>query len=229
LRVAYALNPYLGCASPLLAAAPAVTPGAVIAALERLAAADAKPVGQADGIKAGSIKVGGQPGGSKPLLDPHILAFLDARLEDSASDAEPAGNIDIALRELSLLARCQTLTGSGPLAGIASSLMPRLEPALQDWPGRSRRQKRLDRLHAVAATGDLAEMLHLATDEASRQQDDAARQEAIAQADGISAMLVEQARTMSRRLEASRHAAYDTASALGLLSIMSVLLYEVLT
>lgn len=141
----------------------------------------------------------------------------------------PGDRADQALRELSILARCQTMSGSGPLTGIAASMLPRLEPALQDWPGLSRREKRLAELRALAGAGNLAAILELVTDGSARQQDDMARGDAMTQAAGICATLAEQARTMPRRLEASRHAARDTASAVGMLSIMSVLLYELLT
>ena len=225
LRVAYALNPYLACASAQLAGEMAMTPGAVIAAVERLAVVDA----------GASVKPGGNPGAksgaSRPLLDPHILAFLDARLEDPGSDPrEPAGNgSEPALRELSILARCQTMSGIGPLPRIAASMLPRLEPALQDWPGVSRREKRLAELRALAAAGNLAATLGVATDGETRQRDDLARREAMVQVAGIVATLAEQNRTTTHRLEVSRHAARETASAVGVLSIMGVLLYELLT
>lgn len=79
LRIAYALNPYLACASPQLANEFPATPSAVIAAVERLAGVEAA------GMAARPAN--GKPGASRPLLDPHILAFLDARLEDPGSAA----------------------------------------------------------------------------------------------------------------------------------------------
>ena len=223
LRVTYSLNPFLACASPQIADDMLVTPSAVIAAVERLAGND--------GGGAAAKSANTQPRTARPLLDPHVLAFLSARLEDPGPDPREtgAGGPEQALQEIAILARGQTLSGSGPLPRIAANLLPRLEPTLQDWPGVSRREKRLAELRVLAGAGNLAAMLDLVTDGQARQQDDAARSEAVMQATGICAMLAEQARSTPRRLEFSRHAAQDTASAVGLLSIMGVLLYELLS
>ena len=207
LRVTYALNPYLACASPQLASEVAIHPAAVIDALERLAPAAA----------------------AKPLLDAHLLAFLDARM-DEAGAQEPVGgdDPDPAMRELSILARWQVQLKHASLARLAARLLPRLEPKLADWPGLSRRQQRLEALRGLAASGDLAGMAGLVSDGAARRQDEAAREQAVAQAERIVASLTEQDRTAEERLRSGRQAARDTASAMGLLCIMAVLLYELL-
>jgi hypothetical protein len=207
LRATYALNPYLPCAAAALAADTAVTPVAVAVALERLAGATA----------------------GKPLLDEQTFAFLDARLDEAPGDAADAGDADPAIRELRVLSRCQALRGCGPMPGIAASLLPRLEPGLRDWPGQSRRERRAEQLKALAAKGELASMLRLVTDSASREADEAAREAAVIQAADISAALVDLAETLPRRLQASRIAARDTASATGMLCVMAVLLYELLS
>ncbi len=209
LRVAYALNPYLACASPQLVAEAAIHPAAVIAALERLTPAPA----------------------AKSLLDAHMLAFLDARMDEAKAGApEPnvGGDADPALRELSILARWQAQSRSGPLTRIAGRLLPRLEPKLADWPGLSRRQQRLEMLRGLAASGDLAGMARLVCDAAARRQDEAAREQAVEQAARIVAALAEHGRSAEDRLGAGRQAARDTASAIGLLCIMAALLYELL-
>jgi hypothetical protein len=209
LPVAYALNPYLACASPRLGGELAMTPGTLVAAVERQA---------------------GQ-GGNTPLLDAHMLAFLDAHLEDQTPEGRDSGGADLdqAMRELMMLARCQSLAGSGPLVRIATSLLPRLEASLQDWPGLSRREKRINQLSALAAGGDLTVMLRFLDDAEARQQDDAGRRQAIGRVAEITAALTEQAETTSLRLEISRAAARDTASAMGILSIMVALLFELLS
>ena len=222
LRVAYALNPYLACASPQIADEMLVTPSAVIAAVERLAGNDGAQLANANA----------KPAAARPLLDPHVLAFLNARLEDPGPDPRETGaggGPDQALHEITVLARGQTSAATGPLPRIAASLLPRLEPVLQDWPGLSRRERRLAELRVLAGAGNLAAMLDLVTDGEARQHDDAARSEAVMQANGICAILAEQARSTPRRLDFSRHAARDTASAVGMLSIMGVLLYELLS
>ena len=215
LRIAYALNPYLSCASPRLAGVIAMTPDAVVAAVERLAEPG-----------AGAAK----PGSVRMLLDPHMLAFLDARLEEQAASTREAvsGDLEQSLRELSVLARCQRLVNAGPLMRIAANLLPRLEPLLQDWPGLTRREKRLALLRSLAAKGNLAGMLELADDTGSRQQDDAARREAMTRAAGIGVALAEQLGHAPLHLEASRMAARETAAAVGIMSIMAALLYELL-
>ena len=207
LRAAYALNPFLPCASQSLGEGPVTTPVAIVEAVERSA--------------------GSGPG--KPLLDAHILAFLDARLEDASADAaEAAGDPLPAMRELRLLARCRALAGCGPTLRIAGSLLPQLEPLLQDWPGVSRKARRLDRLRTLAAVGDLASMLELMTDAESRTEDDAAREAATAKAAEIATALAGLTEALPWNLLASRNAARDTAAASGILCIMAALLYELL-
>ncbi len=208
LRVVYALNPYLACASPQLAAEVAMHPASVIEALERLAPAT----------------------GAKPLLDAHMLAFLDARVDEAAGAHEPVGggDPDPALRELSILSRWQVQLRGAPLARIAGCLRPRVAPTLADWPGLSRRQQRLEALRGLAAVGDLAGLARLLSDGGAQRQDEAAREQAVAQAAQIVAALAEQNHSVGQRLAAGRQAARDTASATGLLCIMAVLLYELL-
>lgn len=66
-------------------------------------------------------------------------------------------------------------------------------------------------------------------DAQARQQDDAARQDALAQALGIKAALIGHARAQPLQLEMARVVARDTASAVGVLCVMADLLYELLT
>ncbi len=207
LRVAYALNPYLACASPLLAAEVAIQAGSVIEALERLPSTTP----------------------AKPLLDAHMLAFLDARMDDAAAMQDPArDDPDPALRELSILARWQVQLKRASLVRLAGRMLPRLEPKLADWPGLSRREQRLEALRGLATAGDLAGMARLVSDGGARRQDEAAREQAVAQAARIVDALAEQDRTTEQRLTSGRQAARDTASAIGLLCVMAVLLYELL-
>lgn len=200
-RLAYLLNPYLGCASPRLADELAIDPLAVMMALERLA--------------------------GTPLPDAHVLAFLDACLEESAASPQAVTGHP-ALRELSVLVRGQALTQSGPLPRIAAGLLARVEPFLQDQPGLSRREARRVKLKAAAAAGDLAVMLSLLADPQQSSDDEAAREEANREIQAIQAALGRQEQTASVRLEASRRAARDTASAAGLVCVMASLLFELL-
>ena len=207
LRAVYALNPYLACQSPKLAGESVVDALALVAVLERL----------------GPEKLGGDT-----LLDAHSLAFLDARTQDRPREGQIEPAAAAVARELAMLARCQAKGDGRPLPRIAASLLPRLEQLLQDWPGVSRRQRRLAALRTLAAAGDLMALLGLVSDKRHREQDDAAREHALAQLDAIRAALDEQARTAASRLLASRHAARDTASAAGLFCVMAVLLLKVL-
>ena len=206
LRATYALNPYLACQSPKLRGEAVVDALGLVAVLERL----------------GPEKLGGDT-----LLDAHSLAFLEARTQDRPREVqtEPAAAVT---RELAMLARCQAKGDRRPLPRIAASLLPRLEQLLKDWPGVSRRQRRLAALRTLAGAGDLMGLVGLVSDTRHREQDDAARKHALAEVDAIRAALAEQARTATSRLLASRHAARDTASAAGLLCVMAVLLLKVL-
>ncbi len=200
-RLAYGLNPYLGCASPKLAAEFAAHPRAVLIALERLA------------------------GTSPP--DAHSLAFLDAHLDDASADPV-AVMADPALRVLSILVGGQALTQSGPLPRIAAGLLVQLEACLQHQPGLSRREARRAQLRAAAAAGDLAAMLDLLANPQQRMHDEAARHEATREMLAIEAALVRQQQNSTSRVEESLRAARDTASAAGLVCVMASLLFELL-
>ncbi|WP_428393380.1 hypothetical protein [Lichenicoccus sp.] len=208
LRATYALNPYLACQSPKFRGESVVDALALVAVLERL----------------GPEKLGGDT-----LLDAHSFAFLDVRTQDRPREAATEPAAGGVARELAILARCQAKGDRRPLPRIAASLLPRLEQLLQDWPGVSRRQRRLAALRTVAAAGDLMALLGLVSDTTHREQDDAARKHALDEVDAIRSALEEQARTASARLLASRHAARDTASAAGLICVMAALLLKVLS
>ena len=201
LHVTYALNPYLPCASPRLVEQPVLDPAALLGAIEQL--------------------------GGSPLLDTHGLAFLAARLEEPVPDSAILAAADRqTMRELRILGSCQTATACGPLPRIASELLPRLETVLRDWPGVSRRQRHLTTLRGMATVGDLAGMLSLLGDPSVREQDESARAQALQEVDRLRALLTEQTEQMPRRLELSRQAARDTASAIGVVCLIAMLLLE---
>ena len=214
LRIAYALNPFLPCASSRLGGELVMSASSLVTVMERL---------------GGTGDVKASPGNS--LLDVHMLAFLDAHLEepDTKQTSEISIDVDQAKRELSLLAGCQILAGGVALPRIAANLLPRLEPVLQDWPGHGRRERQIARLGVLASKGDLPGIMRLLNDTDAREQDDMVRQAEIIRAAGLVAALTRQAEMTPSVLESSRVAARDTASAAGLLAVMAVLLFELLT
>ena len=210
----YLLNPMLACASPAVGKVAGGTAAEVVLALEQ--AAPTIPAGPAATNPA------------RPIMDAEIVAFLTARGDDEAQETRgPQG--DAGMQELVTLARCQRQTACGPLPRLAASLLASCLPALQDWPGASRRERRTQMLRAASGNGDLQLILDLLSDQAEREHDEAAREHAVQQAIALSQTLNDEKAAIPLRRAVARKAAQDTAAAAGLVCIMGVLLFELLT
>ncbi|WP_428375415.1 hypothetical protein [Lichenicoccus sp.] len=213
----YLLNPLLPCAAPLCNKTAAATSADVILVLEAAAPA----------IVAGPAAA--TPGPARPMMDAEIFAFLAARADDGVPEPRSLADAGSDLRDLVALARCQRQAGCGPLPRLATSLLPATLPRLQDWPGTSRRERRMLLLRAASARGDLHAMLDLVIDQAEREHDIAARERAVQQAILLSQSLNDEAAATPRRQAASRKTAQETAAAAGLVCIMGMLLFEILS
>jgi eukaryotic-like serine/threonine-protein kinase len=153
-RVLYEMNTSLHCLSPLIEGYYVLDPADALGAIE--SALKALP--------------------SEELqVDRHLAAFIVARFKlvnnewvDPLASAEPS---DRALGALRLLAKLQPLRGPKSVRQIALRLARQLPQAFQNFRNRVRRQELLERLPAVAETGDLVELLSLVDSLAERQRD----------------------------------------------------------
>ncbi len=212
----YLLNPLLPCAAPLFGKVAAATSRDVILALEAAAPA------------TGASPAAATPGAPRPVMDAETFAFLSARADEATQEPLAPNGPNPELRDLIALARCQRQTRCGPLPRLATSLLPTSLPTLQDWPGASRRERRMLLLRTASSQGDLQAMLELVTDQAERAQDGEAREHAVRRAIDISQSLNDEAAATPQRQAGSRKVAQDTAAAAGLVCLMGMVLFEML-
>ena len=173
--LAYNLNPFLACTSPALGGACVLQAEQLVVALEATSAA--------------------QPATASRLLDSQMLALLAARSEAGSGGRDLAIPADAderlldlqALAETQLHARRQVSgTGEAPLSALprlAARLLPVARERLGGWPGKGRRQRRLEQLDQAAAAGDLVAMIELSCRDDAWAEDDKALQQVRAQAD----------------------------------------------
>ncbi len=173
--LAYNLNPFLACTSPALGGACVLQAEQLVVALEATTAA--------------------QPTVGSRLLDSQMLAVLAARSEAGSSGRDLAIPADADERLLDLQALAETqlharrqASGAGEvplstLPKLAARLLPVARERLAKWPGKGRRQRRLEQLDQAAAAGDLVAMIELSCRDDAWAVDDKALQEVLAQAD----------------------------------------------
>jgi len=108
-------------------------------------------------------------------IDRHFAGFIAARFKfasnewfDALSSAEPSVR---ALGALKLMAKLQSAHGPRSARQTALRLSRQLPPAFQAFHNRARRQQLLERLPAVAETGNLVDLLALVDSPIERQRD----------------------------------------------------------
>lgn len=221
--LAYSLNPYLACTSPILAGVCAVLPQQLILALEAMASVPASS------------------GTNARLLDQQMLALLAARTEEQPSSIELAIPADaderlldlhaLAQAQLQALARARDLelsprrsrvpAGTSPgLPGLAARMLPVTRERLQAWPGKGRRERRLVRLEQAAVEGDLVAMLDLACRDDARSTDNAALTAARNQADALRTAQRVSLAAGPQRAQAARVAGREIAMATGIVAVL---------
>jgi len=220
--LAYSLNPYLACTSPILAGVCVMLPQHLILALEAMA--------------SGTSGAGGR------LLDQQMLALLAARTEEQPSSIELAipADADERLLDLQALAQAQlqalsrardlldpsaqqlraTTRPASGLPGLAARMLPVTRERLQAWPGKGRRERRLVRLEQAAAQGDLVAMLDLACRDDAWSTDNTALIAARNQADGLRAAQRNSLEAGPQRARAARVAGREIAMATGIVAVL---------
>ena len=149
-RLAYALNPLLPCASPLLA-------GRWVARLPDLPAA-------LEGVAATVDRKLVAP------IDAQIADFVAARserrldLQETADPSEGTTGVAFDLPQLRLLVQVQTRYHPGPLPNLAAWVADQAAPMVAGWASRSRRAAIQARLQELVPAGFLAPMLAVIED-----------------------------------------------------------------
>ncbi len=200
-RLSYGMNPMLACASPLLAGRP------VIRAAELLPALDAAAV-TADR--------------TRPPVDPHIAAFLVARLDAVLAGDLPrltsfAGTAD-HLSLLRLFARLQARLNPGRLPGLAGWLISSGLAGVSEWRSHRTRAALQDSLLQAASEGQIGRMAELLDDEPARAADKAGAEQAAARITALEAALAGITEHAPQRHRAAQLLAHELVTGAGLLA-----------
>ena len=208
-RLAYAQNPLLPCASPLLAGRWVARLPDLPVALEAVAATvDRKLVGPIDA----------------PIAD-FVAARSDRHLDlqDTADPREAGTGEAFGLPQLRLLVQVQARYHPGPLPNLAAWVADQAAPMIAGWASRSRRQAIQARLQELAPVGSLAPMLAVIEDPHGRGADAGAAQAAAAELARIDSELAEIAGGAPARDEAAVRFGQEIAAGLGLTALATML------
>lgn len=207
-RLAYALNPLLPCASPLLG-------GRWVARLADLPPALDAAAGQVDRKQT-------------PPVDAHIAAYVSARMErrldnELTTTADGGQTGAVCLAQLRLMAQLQSRSQGRPLPALAGWLAGQAGPVLATWHNRARRDAAAGRLKELAEVGVLAPMLAALDDPAARSADLQEAQRAAAELGRIDAELAQIAGGATDRAMTAQRLGQEIAAGLGLAALATVL------
>ncbi len=203
-RLAYTLNPLLGCVSPLLGGRLATKMTALLPALEEAAPrADRK----------------------KPPIDAHLVAFIAAHA-DSILLTQLGGLNGFAsakerLAVLELFARLQQLMHPAPLPGLAGWLMESGLVELSDWRNLRTRRALSDGLAQAAQSGQIVTMQQFLRNEAARESDRAGGARAEARAASIVTELAALRESGAGRAVDARRTGQDVAAGIGMIGTIA--------
>lgn len=214
--LAYGLNPFLACTSPVLGGLCVLHPDQLVMALEAMVAV--------------------MPASSARLLDSQMLALLAARSDPVPGSMErtiPA-DADVRLLDLQALAQVQLSGRSKPRASaqadggslpaalprLGARLLPVARERLDGWPGKGRRARRLDLLEQAAGQGDLVAMLDISCRDNAWATDDAALHAARAEADTLRAAHRNSLEAAPARIHAARVAGREVAVVAGIVALV---------
>ncbi|MGP0002996.1 MAG: hypothetical protein ACLPKW_35400 [Acetobacteraceae bacterium] len=203
----YLLNPLMPCASPLMGDSWVAQLADLLPALETTAA-----------------KIDRQH--SEPV-DPHITAFISARLE-RRMDLEPSAvegghAAAVCLAQLRMLAQLQSRLHPRPLPAIAAWLAARAGPVLATWHNRERRSGLEEQLQRLMSAGFLAPMLQLLEDPAGRNSDTREANQAARELVRIDHELAQIASGAQQRAAAAARVGQEIAAGFGLTALATAL------
>lgn len=203
-RLRYGLNPVLPCRSPLLRTALVVRIGDLAPALEDAASVEARREGLP--------------------IDAEIAAFLAARSEtplagELARMAEAPTPAAAALITLRLLVWLQERQRIPALRNLAAWLGGPLLPVMQGWNNRTQRARLTEQLAAHIKAGALPRMLDLLDDNAARERDADAAQDAARLVARIDGELAELAQAAVARAALSQTVGHELVLGVGMTAL----------
>jgi hypothetical protein len=209
-RLAYQLNPSLPCSGPGLEARWVARLADLLPALD--AAASREP--------------GVEPIG--PTVAAYIAARGDRGLEGAVAQfGSVAGNAG-PLAQLRLLAKLQARYHPRPLPALGAWIAARLEPLLAVFQSRPRRAALRPQLLELASSGQLAALMTLLDDGATRRSDERDVQQAVRDLSLIDAVLARLATGGSARAEQARKIGQEVAAGIGLTALATLLMIAAL-
>lgn len=163
-RVAYELNPYLHCLSPLIESRMVIDPDDLLPAIEA-AVQDKLPSGEP--------------------LDRHVTAFIASRCRQITDKwLRPLGNesdnFARIVGQVRLLAFLQGISNNGPLPNLCRWLEIHLRPTFSQFHNLKKRKKMLEELGTAAQGGIIARMMVLVEDTQALAKDEQGYRAAVA-------------------------------------------------
>lgn len=210
-RLCYQLNPLVPCESPATARAWATRLSDLLPALEAHAARS--------------------PRGDQPLVDRQIAVFIEARRDErlDVDLSRLAGAMTAAdfLSQLRLLARLQDKFSTNDLPFLSQWAVSAVEPLLQTFSSRSRRERLAKRLAALAQAGQLTPIVAVLDDEPERGGDKSGYEAAEARLAEIASSLAAWESSSPIRAAQARRAGQEVADGTGLLACVVALGFAV--
>jgi hypothetical protein len=206
-RLSYHLNPLVPCESPATAKAWVTRLSELLPALEANAARS--------------------PRGDKPLVDRQIASFIEARRDERLDTdlvrlAAAIMPLDF-LSQLRLLARLQDKLLTRDLPFLSQWAVDAVQPLLQNFSSKSRRERLAARLASLAQAGQLTPIVAALDDQPEQANDKNGLTMAQARLAEIEAQLAEWANTVEARAAQARRVGHEVADGLGLLACMIAL------
>ncbi len=206
-RLLYGMNPMMACMSPILGGRPVVRAAELLPVLEDASATADR---------------------SRPPIDPHIAAFLAARLEPALSSnlrklssfASPSDRLGV----LRLFGRLQASFHPAPLPGLAGWLLSSGFARLDDWRNKKTRATLNDALDDAARRGQISAMAGLVDDEEAKQADRAAMAVVRARVRELEKALQEATAEMPKRVEAAQSLGHEIVTGAGLIASLGATL-----
>ncbi len=206
-RLSYQLNPLIPCESPSLARAWAVRLSDLLPALEANASRS--------------------PRGDQPLVDRQVAVFIEARrderLDVDLSRLAGAMTATDYLSQLRLLARLQEKFSPSDLKFLSQWAVSAVEPLLQNFSSRSRRERLAKQLASLAQAGQLSPIAALLDDEPEQNGDEAGLAAAQSRLAQIELRLADWDSLAQGRINRARRVGHEVADALGMLSCVIAL------
>ncbi len=206
-RLSYHLNPLVPCESP-------VTARAWVARLSELL-----PAMEANAARS--------PRGDKPLVDRQTAAFIEARRDERLDGdlVRLAGAIKPAdfLSQLRLLARLQVKLSTRELPHLSGWAVDAVQPLLQQFSSKSRRERIAAQLASLTQAGQLAPIVAALDDQPEQASDKNGLDMAQARLAEIETSLVEWGNAVDHRVGQARRVGQEVADGLALLACIVAL------